>query len=113
MTTIPEYLAIIRENKGDVSMRTRYRAVSIPEAINKMCKIVGVKDTTEICEYEIMEILGAGHYRPVASKFENRAKGTALVPIGSLVPERSANVSNILPVKEEKSYSPYKYKVDV
>lgn len=63
-----QYLAVFKKNKGDTPSKTTFLADDVKTAMAKLCVVANVNSTVMLYEYEILEIVGAGGYKPAASK---------------------------------------------
>lgn len=66
---------------GPTPARALITAKDVGEALEKMCKIFYIANTSEIDEYEILEVVGKDAYKKVASKGEGDSKPRIKLPL--------------------------------
>lgn len=100
------FLAVVKKTKGASPAKCTFAANSEREALAEMAKIFNVSTTMELDEYDLMEIMTGGVYKPVASKINNetfayRSHLRDNSKIETVTP-------TTLPVTTEKKYTPYR-----
>lgn len=65
------YFAVIKLSPTSTPMKAAFIASDVNDALKEMCRVVRCTTTTEIAEYDLLEVLGDNKYREVASKIGN------------------------------------------
>lgn len=105
---MPFYHATARKAGSATPFSVMFQAADSTAAVGELCDAAGVHGTSGLTEFEILEVLGNGHYRRAALK-ETRSTTTK---------ERlAANTAPVVPpqgntaiVATEKVYTPYTHK---
>lgn len=103
MTTETIYHAVVKKHEGSAPQRMVFTAKDVPSALTTMAKLWHVHSTSDLHEFEILEVLGNNKYRQVAMKPGSKTKPHIKVPIVDDEPEPD--------VYEEAEYISYRLKV--
>lgn len=97
-----KFFAVLRKYNSPSPYSFSFVAATVPLAIDEMLEQAGVgKSTTEVEEYEILEVLTGNRYIPVAQKI--KTKGS----IVAYTPKRAEQRTPIPSPSGEQEYTPY------
>lgn len=112
-----KFFAAIKKYPQDRALSITFHAKDTGHAISEMLKAAGVDSTAKLYEFDLMEVIGAGQYRPVSSRLAAPAGliGTSsLYTAGSTTPPTFINPLPLPALtlegdsnKSEEQYTPY------
>lgn len=121
---MPRYYAVVKLHRNPSPASVTFEADDSDDAVKVMCKSLGCASTSEMLEFDLLQIVGPQHYRPIASRAAKAALGSPEERKASYraVLDGAANVSSqqllALPPPTlatsvfEREYKPYSLKRD-
>lgn len=100
------YVAMAKKEKGQSPIKCTFTAAGISDAMKELVKMMGVGSTTDLYEFEILEVMEKGAYKLSARKMPTKEKPHITVPVDRQLPAPKPKITY-----NENEYAGYDVRV--